>query len=158
MLSTDTASQVAQDYQVQSEPYMSFRSRFTTSSLSSVNKSTLERRWAAALETVHAMYSLEADWDGNGCAAPDPLLVMSATYFLSQLKNTMHPPPSRVVPSPTGGVLIEWHQDQVYTEAEIAVPFRCEWMQIRSDQKATHWIDEWAPQIEPSSSRVMTNV
>ena len=72
--------------------------------------------WKKTLLQLNEFSFLKEDWDGYGSAAPTPVLVSTATEFLSRLQKSGEPPPVRILPTQTGGFLIEWQEPGYYRE------------------------------------------
>ena len=77
-------------------------------------------QWNKMIRKIHVMLTLTDDWDGIGATAPSWSIVFSALELAYALRETSHyPAPTRVAPTPSGTVGLEWQQPSVYTEAEI---------------------------------------
>lgn len=87
------------------------------------------RAWKECFDRLESVRSFQADWDGAG-AEPIPVpIINSALDFLSQLhERYSDDPPTNVVASPSGSIIIEWHTHDSYRGAEIEKPYEVEWM------------------------------
>lgn len=115
-------------------------------------ESQLNKQWSERMADLLRIESLRDNWDGEGAEAPLPELVDSLVELLSTFRaEQTAPPPSRVVASPIGSVVIEWQlEDNVYAELECSEPYRAEWMLEVPNEQTTHWPQSWEP---PSSPR-----
>lgn len=114
--------------------------------LSTFFKSDMEDRWSSRMmgliQELEDIQSLQDNWDGEGAEAPKPELVDSTITLLGFIQNTL-PPPTRITPSQTGNIVLEWQfEDNVYLEAEIVDPFHIEWMLEVPFQPTQHWEEE----------------
>ncbi len=78
-----------------------------------------EARWLApTVKRLNELLALPENWDSYGAARVDPRAI---DHALRLLGITMHPetPPPAVVPTPHGGVQLEWHQKTVDLEIEV---------------------------------------
>jgi hypothetical protein len=106
----------------------------------SVAKVAIDRsqeKWMRVLESLNGLRELSDSWDGQGAAAPTHLLIESAFQLALFLRGSGVPPPTSVVATPAGTVLLTWH-GATYREVEIVAPYRAEWMTVGEDGVATH--------------------
>lgn len=95
--------------------------------------------WNTAIAKLHAMLSLQDDWDGMGADAPTKPIVKSAIELVTQLSASPDiAAPSRVAATPRGTVVLEWQQTHIYIEAEIVDPNTSEWMVVKDAELPTH--------------------
>jgi hypothetical protein len=115
------------------------------SGLSTSVESEFDRQWTERAADLRRIRSLRDDWDGEGAEAPRPEVVDSVEDLLELLRrNQSLPPPSRVVASPNGSVIIEWQMEGgAYREAECSEPYRAEWMLEVPNRPTTHWPQLW---------------
>lgn len=67
--------------------------------------------------TMRRFFALESNWDGYGAKRIDPSVVKPLVEILQVLRSTT--PPPQLVPSPRGGVQLEWHQRGFDLEIEV---------------------------------------
>jgi hypothetical protein len=83
--------------------------------------------------------TLENDWDGAGAEPIASSLIDSAFDILAQIRDRgFGDPPSGVVASPSGSIVIEWHDRNSYRGAEIEEPYVVEWMVRTPGSKRSH--------------------
>jgi hypothetical protein len=95
------------------------------------------------------MLTLKDDWDGMGAIAPPRDVIFSAielAYHFRELEE--FPAPTRVAPTPSGTIGLEWLQPPVYTEAEVLPSGRSDWMQIRDGEAPVHWTHHGMPDTD----------
>jgi hypothetical protein len=97
------------------------------------------RAWKRLFQSLNELRALARDWDGDDSLAPDSALLATAADFLVKMKNSSKPPPVRVLPTQSGGVLVEWQSPGHYLEAEIIAVDVIELMEKIDDQPAIHW-------------------
>jgi hypothetical protein len=80
----------------------------------------MREAWTKCTDALDAIEQLKEDWDGLGASAPDSAVVRSAKSFLA-LSQRQQPslPPTRVLASPDGSVVMEWQNDSSILEVEI---------------------------------------
>ena len=98
----------------------------------------LQSQWLRANEQLERLRALEPDWDGEGAEVPNRDLFNNINDWLSKLAGNDYVPPSRLTASQDGTVVLEWHQDQEYTEVEFLEPNHAEWMQRLPDGRYKH--------------------
>lgn len=101
--------------------------------------SASDNAWRRLYEQMFSFLSLQDDWDGADARAPDMHRIATACRLMKQLEARGITTPARVLPTPDGGILIEWHADGEYTEAEIVSASRIEWMQRSAGGAYVHW-------------------
>lgn len=83
----------------------------------------------SVVEKLVEFSNLPNDWDGYGSPPVKWDAGMFALNVLSRVMLARTPAP-QVVPSPTGGVQLEWHLAGVDLEFHIAAPYDCElWLE-----------------------------
>jgi hypothetical protein len=105
--------------------------------------------WDRIIRKLHEMLTLRDDWDGMGAIAPPRDVVFSAldlAYHFRALEE--FPAPTRVAPTPSGTIGLEWQQPSVYTEAEILASSRSEWMQMKDGENPVHWVHHGLPDTD----------
>lgn len=102
--------------------------------------------WSHIVDELLAMYAMKDDWDGLGAEAPCPSLVRSAMHLVRLLRELpANPIPSRVVPTPIGTILFEWHPAGRYEEWEITEPYMAHCMLAQAESSAQHSEVRWKP-------------
>ena len=96
-----------------------------------------QERWLRVLRALHGFYDLVDSWDGQGAAAPSPSLTTSAIRVAEYLRFSKEMPPTSVVATPAGTVLLAWHGTSC-REIEVVDPDHVEEMIVGPDGKATH--------------------
>lgn len=109
-------------------------------------KKGLEIEWQQSVFRLQEIENLDADWDGEGAEKIDYDIIRSAEALFERLSSTSVPP-SRIVPTQDGAIVIEWHNNGAYTEAEIETPYLVEWMHRSPQGTISHW-DEDLPMPE----------
>lgn len=85
--------------------------------------------WNHCLRQIVSIRSLGENWDGAGARPIRDLLIKTANLLLEKLRTANTDiPPSRIVATPSGSILFEWHTQDGYIEAEIEEPLVIEWM------------------------------
>jgi hypothetical protein len=85
-----------------------------------------EEKWQiCVVEKLIEFTNLPQDWDGYGAS---PVKWDAGMFALNVLSQVMLPrtPVPQVVPSPVGGVQLEWHTNGVDLEFHVAAPYDCE--------------------------------
>jgi len=103
----------------------------------------LVRQWQEGLKALIQLTYLEPNWDGEGAEAPDAEIIDSCVTLFIKLYGQGMEAPTRVQPTPEGGVVVEWGSPNDYLEVEIDEPFRGEAMAVEGDAPAKHWPLEW---------------
>lgn len=76
--------------------------------------------WDVVYRAINAMRDLSDDWDGDGAAAPSPPVVNNALRIAAALElQDGFPPPSRVLPSVNGTIVLEWTFGGWHSEIEV---------------------------------------
>ena len=89
-----------------------------------------------------ALRNYEDDWDGEGAVAPAPENINRAIQYVLLLGSRLPAIPAPgAAPGVSGEVLLTWRQGADSLEVEICRPDRFEWMRMRPDGKAAHWVD-----------------
>lgn len=95
--------------------------------------------WQATISNLNKLATLEDDWDFEGAERPKPAALEIAVSLINALttQNSL-PEPSRILPTPEGGLIFEWKVSKLYIEAEIT-PDKCiEWMTHHEDGTFSH--------------------
>jgi len=85
-----------------------------------------EQKWQVeVLKHLVKYAALSPGWDSY---VGVPLRLDAGFFALSLLNDIMRPrtPMPQVVPSPVGGVQLEWHEKNIDLELHIAAPYECE--------------------------------
>ena len=85
-----------------------------------------DRKWEVdIMQRLRELYALSEDWDGYGGA---PLRHDVGMFALCLLKDVMRPrtPIPRLVPTPRGGLQLEWHEKDIDLELHVSAPYECE--------------------------------
>lgn len=69
---------------------------------------------------LRAAESLPAGWDSHSAPPPDSRAVSAALELLRRLTNAFDLPLPHVIPTPAGGVQLEWENGPCYFEIEVA--------------------------------------
>ena len=93
------------------------------------------RNWEGLFRQLSGFVALSDDWDGLGAEAPKEELVQTALDLLSIIRDESAQPPTRFLPTSTGGFLFEWQALGHYLEAEISIPGEVEWMSCRENEE-----------------------
>ena len=109
------------------------------------------RKWAEIRTTLYSYLTLGADWDGEGATAPRTGAIIAALDFLSKTLPLRELPPSRALPTPDGGILIEWQFNDSYVTVEFLDERLVECM-AQSPYEGIAHKSFVLPQAEPSSS------
>jgi len=112
------------------------------------------RQWDRARRDLERFLLLEADWDGYGASASDPQLLETASRVLLITQERGIPPPSRLLPTQSGGVLIEWQLPGLYFDAEIVEGHTVEWMFQAEGHATEHYEWELGEMIPPRETAV----
>lgn len=117
------------------------------SALSTSFESEIDRQWSDQIMQLRRIRSMRDDWDGEGAEAPKPEVVDSVEDLLLQIREDQSaPPPSRIVASPDGALVIEWQLgNDGYVEMECSEPYRAEWMIELLDRPPVHQEHSWMP-------------
>ena len=76
-------------------------------------------RWLVpVVARFNRLHRLKDNWDGQGAGSVSRAAIMSALTLLSKVMTPDTPPPA-VVPTPEGGVQLEWHFHGVDLEVEV---------------------------------------
>lgn len=103
-------------------------------------------QWRVMLNRVWAIGRIyQDDWDGEGAERPSRGAIIAASVFLEKQYSLNTAPPSRIVPTPLGAILVEWQDGDIYVEAEINDQWIIEWMRRDATGRYTHW-EEVLPQ------------
>lgn len=115
------------------------------SGLSTSSESEFYRQWSERITNLRRLRSLRDNWDSEGAEAPRPEVVDSIEVLFGSLRSDRSlPPPSRIVASPSGSVIIEWQIERgTYLEAECSEPYHAEWMLEVPNRPTTHWPQFW---------------
>lgn len=114
------------------------RARTQSSSTTIVQDDSLSRAWRQLEQQLRELSMLTDDWDGEGSRAIEASSIRASLELLKALDNQL-PPPSRVLPTQSRGVLIEWQMEGIYLEAEVTPHRIVEWMQFMPGNQPMHW-------------------
>jgi hypothetical protein len=77
--------------------------------------------WTEVSDTIARMRTLEDDWDGLGCVAPEPGVIDYAMRIARFLQRLGMSPPCRAVAGVNGTIQLEWYtEDRGFLEVEVA--------------------------------------
>jgi len=115
--------------------------------------------WKSCFKQISYIRSLNDDWDEAGAAKIRESIVDSAEFVLHRYRAAGAMPPTGVLPSPSGSVVIEWHEPGSYVGAEIEDPSEIQWMIRRKGYKTLHRTDtlRWVP-LRPISHHTPASV
>jgi hypothetical protein len=92
---------------------------------------------ATTRKEIQDLADLEDDWDGLGAMAPDADIIQLTLKLMSFLRDAI--PFTRAVPTPMGGILIEWQLSSgEYLEAEVSTGDKIEWMIQEKENEYVH--------------------
>lgn len=109
--------------------------------------SELERRrhnldeWDKCIRALVALRDYKDDWDGEGANATAPENISRAIQYVGLLRRHRSSSAPKVAPGVSGEVLLTWRKGTDSLEVEICRPDRFEWMRMRPDGTAEHWVD-----------------
>jgi len=103
----------------------------------------MAKQWQEELKALTQLEQLETNWDGEGAEAPDAEIIASGVALFIELSSQGMEAPTRIQPTPEGGIVVEWGSPNDYLEVEIAEPFRGEVMAVEGDAPARHWSIDW---------------
>ncbi|MBI3461934.1 MAG: hypothetical protein HY000_02600 [Planctomycetes bacterium] len=96
--------------------------------------------WRSAIDQIAAMQNLGDDWDGLGATAPSREVLECAIGLAHLFQQRNVEPPSCVVPSTAGTVVLIWHfKDGSYSDVEIDRPFHADVTWIEPGKPAEYW-------------------
>ena len=82
-------------------------------------------RWEAqTAERLRRLMELPPGWDSYGASPVDGSIVGYTQQILSRVMDEATPLP-QIVPTSTGGIQLEWHQQGIDLEVEVTGPYRC---------------------------------
>jgi hypothetical protein len=99
-------------------------------------------RWEQCRRQLEVIRALPEDWDDAGARTISSAIVDCALELLNRWLNEPFAMPSRVVPSPTGSVVLEWQVGNLYSEAEVTDPYTIEWMTKIGDLPPEHSVEK----------------
>lgn len=114
----------------------------SSSGLWSSQEATYEVEWDRRFRDLNGIAGLKDNWDGEGAEAPTQALWRSARDLLLHMRDQNELPPTRIVPTFDGTVLIEWQGPYGYRECEITSPFLVEWFFQPPEGESTSWEEE----------------
>lgn len=85
-----------------------------------------ERKWQEeVVSRITQLTAMRPNWDSYGAA---PIKWDAGMFALAVLDQTMLPrtPVPQIVPVPTGGIQIEWHERDLDIEFQVEGPYDCE--------------------------------
>jgi hypothetical protein len=106
--------------------------------------------WWSVWQQIRQLSALQDGWDGSNAARPDPDILKSASELLTAVMKAEWVPPSSIVPSLEGGLLIEWRSGGAYQEIEIEEPYCGEVMEVVNGQ-ANHYDICWGERRQSQS-------
>lgn len=77
-----------------------------------------------AIAKLNALLTLPQNWNSYGSLPIEPATIRRAFQFMVQALPSQAPAPA-IVPTPSGGIQLEWHQDGIDLEIEL-LPSRIE--------------------------------
>ena len=113
---------------------------------SGVTSTTEGDAWNRCIEDLLKMPGLPDGWDGSDAVAPRADIVDSAIALINLLQDDPEAlPPSRVVASPNGTIILEWQMGPDYMEAEVIEPYHAECLLHRPGKPEAYWEIPWSP-------------
>lgn len=105
------------------------------------------RVWRQRELDVLSFKELQDDWDGEGAPVFSDELVHSVVLYLSVLQEKLKGwPPTRVIASQDGEIVIEWQSNGLYIEVSISEPYHANWIVDRNDE-ITHYEVVWGERV-----------
>lgn len=112
----------------------------------SSNAMDAELQWRRLERDLSLLARLPDNWDMGGATSPSPEVLASVAALLEMLRtDTAHMPPSRVVASPNGSIVLEWQTPFGYSEIEIAEPYHGDCMYTDDAGEMEHGEVAWSP-------------
>ena len=102
-------------------------------------ETTRDVEWRDHFDELNQLAALQTNWDGEGAEGPSRVVMRSVENLLGRLYSLNEPPPSRIVATPDGTVVIEWQDNLVYRECEVVDPGRAEWLVQYPDGLSATW-------------------
>jgi hypothetical protein len=115
--------------------------------------SDLEQKWQIEVLKPLIRYSeLRQGWDSYSGL---PLRLDTGFFALLVLNAVMRPrtPIPQVVPSPVGGVQLEWHEKGIDLELHVAAPYECE-LWFEDHQTGERLSTELSTDLSPLARRI----
>ena len=103
-------------------------------------------RWKRCTAQLRLMMTLPDNWDGFGAEAPRHDVLALAFALVDVYRWRDAPPPSRIVASPSGSVVIERHWPGGYGEVEIEEPYVLQFMLSEHGKPNEHWEERLHPE------------
>jgi hypothetical protein len=97
--------------------------------------------WDECIRALVALRDYEENWDDEGADAPALENVDRGIQYVELQRRIPSTSAPRVAAGVSGGVLLIWRQGKDSLHAEICRPDRFEWMRMRADGTADHWVD-----------------
>lgn len=98
---------------------------------------TVSAGWVAAESQARELLSLGDNWE-EGAVATNVRALHISLLLMARLRNLGLPPPTRMVPTWDGHVVIEWQGDGTYTQVEVTATGELEWMHRSRDSRFHH--------------------
>ena len=112
------------------------------SGLWSAQDFVFENEWRARFDDLVWIGTLQPNWDGEGAEGTSSVLLWSVENLLRRMYKQQEAPPSRIVATPDGTVLIEWQDQHAYRECEVVDPGKVEWFLQGPNGVSITWEDE----------------
>lgn len=100
------------------------------------------RQWSQCLHQLKSLRALKRNWDDAGAPPVPRLLSDFVQGLLEQAHTDGRVPPSRVVPTPSGTISIEWQLPNLYVEVEVVGSGVLEWIFQYPDGRIEHDTDD----------------
>jgi hypothetical protein len=97
-----------------------------------------DESWCQCLDQLESLRLLADNWDGDGAIPIPQEIADTAECYVLELRRSGHAPPTAIVASPAGNVVIEWDSVTRYVEAEIEAPGVIELMEKRLGYETIH--------------------
>jgi hypothetical protein len=97
-----------------------------------------ERAWSNVIAQLNRITTLRDDWDGAGASPPSAEVVSAARRFAEWMHSMHWRVADRIVASPSGTIVFEWHDFGAYREAEVVSSELVEWMTICDGEEPVH--------------------
>lgn len=110
--------------------------------------------WAAIEIELGSFAQLPFGWDGDNAAPPATECISDARRYFALLVERNAAPPDRVLPTPSGTIMAEWHDGLSYREAEFVGNDTIEFMSQTNPAAPFEHALEHLPPLERSIQRV----
>lgn len=99
--------------------------------------------WDMAMRELEHLASLKHGWDGEDADPIEALILESTEQLLQELQRRYWGAPTRIVPTPEGGLAVEWRSATRYQEIEIEEPYCGDVMDAKDGGSPEHYRFCW---------------